>query len=134
MRSDRDKLKTQWSLYFHLDQTTVARVIDALVFANSVGFGSVNVLRMRTKTFSVVCQRIENSNMVFYFVNALPPQHTHTRTPITSSTPYIFLLILEMSHFAKNPWTVLIDPGRISDFPVHRRRSYPGLQQNRCLS
>lgn len=44
-----------------------------------------------------------------------------------------FLLIPEMSHFAKDPWSFLIDPERISDFPVHSRAAYPGLPRHRRL-
>lgn len=44
MRGDRDKLKTQWSLYFFTrTESQGGCVVDALFCANSKGFGIINV-------------------------------------------------------------------------------------------
>ena len=56
MRGDRDKLKTQWSLYFFFARTEPQGgcVVDALFCANTKGFGIINDWWMLPKasTFS----------------------------------------------------------------------------------
>lgn len=121
MRGDRDKLKTQWFLYFHSDQTTVGSGDWCTGLCQQCGF-------MVTLNFYEWGLKLRLRHGIL--VNA---SFSYRGILLKSPHSLYFLLIPEMSHFAKDPWSFLIDPERISDFPVHSRAAYPGLPLHRCL-